>query len=188
LPNPHLTDVRLSYSHELAEEICQRLAEGETLGSICRDLSLNDPNYPRLEPHKVRKWTREYEDFKTMYIQALIDGAEAMLDQMHEIAENPHEVEIVTEKWSGGKFPKLLERVVRRVDSLERDKLRILVRQHRARMQSPAVQAIEKKSLSVSGDPDAPVTVEIRGGLPPPLGPDDTADPVPVRSLKDPAS
>lgn len=178
-------NVELQYSLELAIEICQRLAEGETLGHICSELKAHDRDCAGIEPHKVRKWTREYADFKIMYDQAMVDGAEAMLDQMHDIAENPHEVEIVTEKWSGGKNPKLLERVVRRVDSLERDKLRILVRQHRARMQSPAVQQIEKRTLAIGGDGDAPpVAVEIRGGLP--LLPHQTANPVPIAAPEDP--
>jgi hypothetical protein len=182
---PRVSDVQLQYTHELAEEICQRLAEGETLGHICSDLSLNDPNYPKLEPHKVRKWTREYIDFKEMYTQALIDGAEAMLDQMHDIAENPSMVELVTEKWSGGRNPKLLERTVKIVDSLERDKLRILVRQHRARMQSPSVQDIEKKTVALQGgDPANPVAIEIRGGLPP--LPHQNNDPVPIAAPEDP--
>lgn len=184
MPKP---PVELVYTHELAEEICQRLSEGETLASICSDLSKNDRNYPNLVPHKVRKWTREYEDFRKLYDQAMIDGAEALLDQMHEIAENPSLSEIVTEKWSGGRNPKLLERTVRIVDALERDKLRIMVRQHRARMQSPAVQQIEKKTLAVSGSEDGvPITVEIRGGLPP--LPHQQANPVPIAPPEDPAS
>lgn len=173
----------LQYTHELAEEICQRLAEGETLGSICSDLSHNDPQYPGIQPHHVRKWTREYIDFQAMYQQAMVDGAEALLDQMHEIAENPSLSEIVTEKWSGGRNPKLLERTVRIVDALERDKLRIMVRQHRARMQSPAVQQIERKTTTLEGG-DTPVAIEIRGGLP--LLPHQPADQIPIAAPEDP--
>lgn len=180
--------VILQYTHELAEEVCQRLAEGETLAGICRELSLNDPQYPGIQPHTIRKWAREYIDFREMYDQAMVDGAEAMLDQMHEIAENPSLSEIVTEKWSGGRNPKLLERTVRIVDALERDKLRILVRQHRARMQSPAVQQIEKKTIGVEGSGGAPVAIEIRGGLPPPLlpGPHQSDDQLSVAPPEDP--
>lgn len=178
-------DAPLQYTHELAEEICQRLAEGETLGSICADLRLNDPQCPGIEPHKIRKWTREYENFRTMYQQAMVDGAEAMLDQMHEIAENPTKAEVVTEKWSGGRNPKLLERTVRIVDNLERDKLRIMVRQHRARMQSPAVQQIERKTTTIEGG-ETPVAIEIRGGLPPLPLPHQVNDPVPIAAPEDP--
>lgn len=178
-------DAPLQYSHELAEEVCQRLAEGETLASICRDFSLNDPSYPGLQPHHIRKWTREYLDFHGMYQQAMVDGAEALIDQMHEIAESPSLSEIVTEKWSGGRNPKLLERTVRIVDALERDKLRIMVRQHRARMQSPAVQQIERKVTAIEGG-DTPVAIEIRGGLP--LLPHQVADPVPIAPPEDPAT
>lgn len=174
-------------SRELIEEVLQRLAEGETLLEICRDIAANDPQYPQLIPRVIRSWSRDYEDFGRQYDQALIDGAEALADQMHRIAETPSKTEIITERWSGGKKPKLLERQVRIVDNLERDKLRILVRQYRSRMQSSKVRFAEKPQLGLSGSGDGePITVEIRGGLP--SRPQDGNNAIPVAQLENPAT
>lgn len=173
-------------SRELVEEILQRLAEGETLSSICRDIAANDAQYPDLQPRTIRVWSREYEDFGRQYEQALIDGADALADQMEEIANNPSTTEIVTEKYSGGRKPKLLERQVRIVDNLERDKLKIMVKQYRSRMQSAKTRAAEKPNLALTGEDGGPVAVEIRGGLP--VRPQNTDNLLPVAKPESPAT
>jgi len=175
-------------SRELIEEILQRLAEGETLRSIVEDVSANEPQYRNLRTFIVREWTRSYEDFGKQYDQALIDGADALADQMEEIAAHPTMTEVITEKWSGGRKPKLEERTVKIVDNLERDKLRILVKQYRARMQSVKVRTAEKPALALSGDSGegGSIVVEVRGGLP--VRPQDLPDPVPINKTEDPAT
>ena len=170
---------------ELQEEILQRLAEGETLSSICRDLRANEPGCLGLMPNRVRKWSRDYEDFGLRYRQAIVDGADALADQAHELADKLNPTEIITEKWRG---KKLLERQVRIVDNIERTKLQVLVRQWRARVGSPHLYN-PATPLSLKADPDengSPVLrVEVVGGLPAP-GEQKPADLIPVASVEDP--
>lgn len=174
-------------NRELLEEILQRLAEGETLSSICRDIATHDWKLANLQPYMVRRWTRDYPDFGVEYDAALIDGADALADQMHAIAETISTTEIITEKYiATKKGPKLEERTIKIVDNLERDKLRILVRQYRARMQSSKVRFAERPNMSISGGDGEPIAVEIRGGLP--VRPEQPNNLLPKAEGEDPAT
>lgn len=79
------------YTPEVAEAICERLATGETLRSICRDEDM---------PHEstVRAWaTKDFkadpddeneEGFYTQYARARDLGLDAMADELLEIADD----------------------------------------------------------------------------------------------------
>ena len=70
------------YTAEIAHEICERLASGETLRSICRDEGM---------PHEstVRKWAREdREGFSTQYARARDAGLDAIADELLAIADD----------------------------------------------------------------------------------------------------
>ena len=69
------------YTAELAEIICLRLAEGESLRSVCRDEKLPDKA-------TVLRWIARHPEFRDQYVQAKADGAEAIAEEMFEIADD----------------------------------------------------------------------------------------------------
>lgn len=69
------------YTEELALTICDRLSNGESLRSVCRDEAM---------PHKktVLRWIRDKEDFRAQYARAKEESADALVDEMLEIADD----------------------------------------------------------------------------------------------------
>ena len=69
------------YTRKVADEICRRLAEGESLRGICGDGHL---------PHResVRRWLRDNEEFRRQYARAREDQADAIFEEMLEIADD----------------------------------------------------------------------------------------------------
>ena len=77
------------YTAELAEEICARLAAGESLKAICRD-----PDMPPFST--VQGWARDnHHGFAAMYdrarelLHALIERAFALIDDTDALAALP---------------------------------------------------------------------------------------------------
>ena len=83
MPNRKSSPGRPSkYSQKVADAICQRLATGETLRSICRDPAV--PQAPT-----VRNWAMEDRDgFFAQYAQARVLGLDAMADELFDIADD----------------------------------------------------------------------------------------------------
>jgi hypothetical protein len=72
----HLDEI--PYSKLLADLICEKIAEGLGLIKACKDLNL---------PYSiVRRWKREHEEFKESLIEAQRDGAEALHDEVLDVA------------------------------------------------------------------------------------------------------
>lgn len=69
------------YSDELADMICERLAEGESMRSICRDDAM-----PAMST--VFKWLRENDLFSQQYARAKDECADAMVEDILDIADN----------------------------------------------------------------------------------------------------
>lgn len=69
------------YSAELAEIICIRLSEGESLRSVCRDEKLPDKS-------TVLRWIARHDDFRDQYVRAKAQGAEAIAEEMFDIADD----------------------------------------------------------------------------------------------------
>jgi hypothetical protein len=70
------------YTDALADEICDRLAEGEPLNAICRS-----PGMP--DQRAVRKWARERTDFGPRYARARSIGYELLADEVIVIGDSP---------------------------------------------------------------------------------------------------
>jgi hypothetical protein len=71
-----------SYTPDVAAEICQRLANGETLRAICRDSHLPAES-------TVRQWALDdLEGFSAQYARAREIGYHGMFDEMLEIADD----------------------------------------------------------------------------------------------------
>ncbi|ELQ6121953.1 DNA packaging protein [Cronobacter sakazakii] len=69
------------YTEELAEIICLRLAEGESLRSVCRDEGM---------PSKqaVLRWLARNGSFRAQYVRAKEEGAEAIAEELFDIADD----------------------------------------------------------------------------------------------------
>jgi len=69
------------YTPELSGIICEMLANGASMRSVCRDKST-----PAMTT--VFKWLRENEEFKTQYDIAVEERTEAMAEDILDIADN----------------------------------------------------------------------------------------------------
>lgn len=83
------------YTDELAAAICLRVADGESLRSVCRD-----PAMPAMST--VFKWLNEQKVFSEQYARAKETAADAMAEDIQEIADeaprmttNKHGADIV---------------------------------------------------------------------------------------------
>lgn len=72
------------YTEELADEICQRLAGGRSLLSICGDDDMPDKS-------QVFRWLGKYESFRDKYARAREAWAEYEFENMMSIADTPKE-------------------------------------------------------------------------------------------------
>jgi len=78
------------YTEDLATEICERLATGETLAQICRD-----EHMPAVRT--VSDWRKAHADFDTAFLAARDEGFDQIANDCLRIADTP--VEGVTEKY-----------------------------------------------------------------------------------------
>lgn len=69
-----------SYTPEMAAQICERLAAGESLRSICRIEGMPCQAM-------VYRWLENNESFREQYAQARNDGLEALADEIFDIAD-----------------------------------------------------------------------------------------------------
>ena len=69
------------YTEELAEAICLRLAEGESLRSVC-----SDDGMPSKQA--VLRWLNRHEKFRAQYVRAKEQGAEAIAEELFDIADD----------------------------------------------------------------------------------------------------
>lgn len=68
------------YCQQVADDICQRLAEGESLRAICRDDEM-----PALS--SVFRWLTLHKEFSDQYARAREEQAEALADEIVGIAD-----------------------------------------------------------------------------------------------------
>lgn len=69
------------YSEDLVDRICERIANGESLRSICEDDDMPSKT-------SVFNWLAKHEAFLTKYARAREAQAEALADEMIDIADN----------------------------------------------------------------------------------------------------
>lgn len=110
------------YSQETADAICERIADGESLRSVCRDEQM---------PSKatVFRWLVEFPDFETKYAHAREAQADALVDEIVGIADE----EAVTIKSKDGEEVA----VVFDQTAVARNKLRVAARQWTAEKLRP---------------------------------------------------
>ena len=83
------------YTPEIADEICERIANGETLRAICRS-----PGMPVWRT--VYDWLEAHESFATAYARARATGFDAIAQEALLIADTPVEGVEYTTKADGG--------------------------------------------------------------------------------------
>lgn len=98
-----MTTSRLaSFTQEIADTICTRIADGESLRAICRDDAMPCTS-------TVCKWLAERDDFSERYARAREAQADALADEIVDIADraddpNKARVQIDARKWMAGKL------------------------------------------------------------------------------------
>lgn len=95
------------FNQAKADHICEQVAQGKTLLSICRQKDM--PSYK-----VARDWKERNTDFRAMFARALADSADALADEIREIMVDPlldsneKRVRIDTLKWIASKrLPKV---------------------------------------------------------------------------------
>ena len=104
---------RMKYTAEIARQICERLAEGETLKSICRDEKM--PGWTT-----VYDWMGRHKEFAESIARARELGFDAIAEEALQIANTP-EMGQETED-DGGKIK------IKRADMLGHRKLQVWTR------------------------------------------------------------
>lgn len=107
------------YTPEVADTICQRLVDGESLRAICRDESMPCAA-------TVFTWLDKHEDFRTKYARARDIQADLEFDDTKEIADDSDRDYVETD--NGPRF---------NPENVQRAKLRIETRRWRAEKLKP---------------------------------------------------
>ncbi len=119
-----------TYSQSLADEMCVRIAEGESMRSICRDKKAKMPGLST-----VFRWLSENDKFKEQYDEACRMRADTLFDEMFEIADdkkgdvNRDRLRLDTRKWALARMsPKKYGDKVQHADA-DGNKLEISIKQ-----------------------------------------------------------
>lgn len=93
-----------TYQPQIANSICEQIANGASLRSIC-----DNPNMPNKST--IFRWLNKYPDFNALYRQAMKWRLEYYLDRVLEIADSATEetlkanqLQIDSLKWYVGKL------------------------------------------------------------------------------------
>ena len=136
------------YSDALADEICLRIADGESLRSICRDEDKPDRS-------TVLRWLAQNEDFATKCARARLLQADALEEQMQDVADDGRndwmERQSEAEKGQGINTGWVLNG-----EHVQRSKLRVSTLQWRASKLNPKKYG-DKISQELSGPNGEPI-------------------------------
>lgn len=137
--------MKLAYTPELAAKICERLAAGDSLRRICRDIGI-DESTPRW-------WVVEdREGFAAQYRKARDMGMECMLDELLDIADDKSKDTYIDEDGN--------ERCNK--EWLNRSRLRVDTRKWYMSKVAPKRYG-DKLETTLKGDPEAPIALILNG-------------------------
>lgn len=106
-----------TYSHAIAEKICERLAGGESLNAICKDVG-----YPPAQT--VRQWVvDDRHGFASRYARARDIGLDFLADEIIEIANTPEVGERVEITEADGENPE--KKKITQADMIEHRRLKV---------------------------------------------------------------
>ena len=127
------------YTKELANTICSRLAQGESLRAICRDPLMPDVS-------TVRLWKNEdREGFSSQYEDARQDQTQHLFDELLEIADDG-QADHIMRKGSDGKEYEAID-----AEHIARSRLRVDTRKWYLSKVLPKVYG-DKLDLTSGGD------------------------------------
>ncbi|HDR9164856.1 TPA: terminase small subunit protein [Burkholderia vietnamiensis] len=129
------------FTEEIADVICERLAGGESLRAICRDDGMPSTSM-------VFRWLSEFSSFRDRYARAREAQADALFDEILEIAD---ETAFDTEITESGSRPNS--------EWIARSRLRVDARKWMASKLAPKKYG---EKLELAGDQSAPLTVVVR--------------------------
>jgi hypothetical protein len=133
------------FTTERGTEICERLANGESLRSICRDESM--PSVPT-----VTRWLFKFPEFHVQYALARARQAELWADDIIAIADNPVMGTVVTEKPTGveTRHGDMIEHRKLQIDARKWIAARILPKKYGAQVENGLVET-DKPAITISG-------------------------------------
>lgn len=136
-----------SFTQDKADLICEKLASGQSLRSICDADDL---------PSKITvlRWLRDNETFRAQYTRAREDQAETIFDEMLEIADDG-EFDYETKTRDDGSEYEAVNH-----DHIQRSKLRIEARKWVLGKMAPKKYG-ERIDLNHGGQKDNPITALI---------------------------
>lgn len=102
------------YTQELADKICAKLAQGESLRTVCKEEEM-----PSVVT--VFSWMRKHEEFLNQYTRAKEESADALSDEMLDIADDGSNDWMEVHK--GGYTATLVDQ-----EAVQRSKLRVETR------------------------------------------------------------
>lgn len=101
-PKPKKVGRPSSYNAKTASDICKRIANGDSLKSIC-----DEKKYPTTDT--IRKWLHDFPEFLANYARAREQQADYYADEMIELADEAKDVnkarlQIDVRKWKASKL------------------------------------------------------------------------------------
>ncbi len=135
-----------TYSEDITDVICERIAIGESLRLICQSEEM-----PALST--VFKWLNQHKEFSDQYARAREEQAECLVDEINEIADDGRNDWM--EKYS--KNDKQIGWILNG-EAVARSRLRIDARKWQASKLKPKKYG---EKLELAGDPKNPVSVPI---------------------------
>ncbi len=133
------------YSQEVADIICERIADGESLRAIC-----SEENMPNKAT--VFRWLSKHQEFSDQYARARDEQAETLFDEILDIADDGRNDWMAAhDEYEGFGWKENGE-------AIRRSQMRIDARKWMAGKLKP--KKYSDKHI-VAGDPDSPVRMEI---------------------------
>ncbi|MFA4974568.1 MAG: terminase small subunit protein [bacterium] len=141
-----------SYTEAIADEICARLIEGESLRSICKSDHMPSAG-------TVCRWLADarYAVFREQYTRAKEIQLDVLADEIIHIANTQEVGEIVTEKPTGTE--------VKRADMIEHRRLKIDARKWYVGKLAPKKYG-DRTQLEHTGTDGGPVQLVVMTGVP----------------------
>lgn len=141
-----------SYNEDIAARICGELADGRSLRSVCREEGMPDKA-------TVFRWLAAHESFRDQYARAKEESADAMVDDMLDIADDARN------DWMERAGDEAGAAYVLNGEHIQRSKLRIDTRKWTASKLKPKKYG-EKVQQELTGKDGGPMQVIVSTGVP----------------------
>ena len=134
------------FTEDMADEICSRIVQGESLNRICRDEHMP-------EVRSVYRWLRSNDSFCQLYTRAKEDQADTLADEIQDISDERPMLTIMTD-----------DETVEKLDpvGINRNRLRVDARKWIASKLKPKKYG-DRQILA--GDPENPLEVNQRSEM-----------------------